>query len=150
MACNTLLLPLLGLTDGRIGPIRSISWSRRALAPVCLFCLECTIQSAFVEQFLTLLLEGRGWGSIVLRVEFWPLLNFTALKPEIGRGSEFRSWHEYTGNASRLSQGEWVPPGFFPKQVGLCGGPMKNIHQSWLLLSKIQKIFTWPRLRKRK
>ena len=44
-----------------------------------------------------------------------------------------------------LSQGEWVsPPGLFPTQVGLCGGwwsigPMKNIHQSWLLLSKNPK-----------
>ena len=68
-----------------------------------------------------------------------------ALKPEIGRGSEFCSWYEYTGNVS-LSQPRrmGLPTGLFPTQVGLHGGwwsigPMKNIHQSCLLLSKSPK-----------
>ena len=35
MPYKTPLWPLLGLTGGRIGPIRSIGWSCQALAPIC-------------------------------------------------------------------------------------------------------------------
>ena len=56
MACNTLLWPLLALTDCWIGLIQSISSSHHALAHICLFSSKHVIQSAFVEQFPTLYL----------------------------------------------------------------------------------------------
>ena len=68
-----------------------------------------------------------------------------ALKPEIGRGSEFCSGYEYTGNVSLSQPGRMgFPSGLFSTQVGLCGGwwsigPMKNIDQSWFLLPKNPK-----------
>ena len=78
MACNTSLWPLLGLTRGRIGsdPINRLVPTFPSTY-VC-FSLDRIIQSALVELFDLLLrnyfqpfipyvLEGRGWGSIVLR-----------------------------------------------------------------------------------
>ena len=56
MACNTLLWPLVGQAVG-LGPIRSIGWSCHVLVPVY-FSPECTIQSAFAEQFPTLYFIG--------------------------------------------------------------------------------------------
>ena len=83
------------------------------------------------------------------------MLNFTTLRPEIGWGSEFCSWYEYTGNVS-LSQPGWMgfSPGLFPTQVGLYGewssiGPMKNIHQSWLLLKNPKDIYLTPTQKKK-
>ena len=71
MACNTTLWSLLGLTGRQIGPIRSIGWCSHALAhiKILLFWSYISIHSCgiFSSTLWLYMLEGRGWGSVVLR-----------------------------------------------------------------------------------
>ena len=70
-----------------LGPIQSIGWSRHVLAHMFVFIFlfsDRIIHSVLVEQYdllfriyyqplIPYVLEGGGWGSVVLRGDLWPL-----------------------------------------------------------------------------
>ena len=118
---HTQLWPLLGLTGGRIGPdpINRLVLSYPSTCTFFLPNLQFNLHLRNNSQPFYFIGARRWrlqlcWRSIVLRIEFWPLFNFQALKPEISRESEFRSWYEYTGNV-------------YPSQPGRMGFP------TWLI-----------------
>ena len=78
MACNTSLWPLLGLTGGQIGPDPINQLVLTCPSTYVWFSPDRIMQSALVElldlllwnyskPFIPYMLEGGGWGSIVLR-----------------------------------------------------------------------------------
>ena len=76
MAFNTPLWPLLGLTDGRIGPIRSIGWPCQGLAPICF--IPTVLLNLHLQQVPNPYPLGarRGWLRVnsVERIGIWPVL----------------------------------------------------------------------------
>ena len=103
MACNTPLWPLLGLTGGRMGPIRSIGWSCQALAPI--YIIPTVLLNLHLQQVPNLyLIIARGRWLRVNCVENWNLTSAENLKLATARKPILKS------SIPHLNQGEWVTP----------------------------------------
>ena len=107
MACNTLLWPLLGLTGGRIGSIRSIGWSCQALATI--YFIPTVLLNLHLQQVPNSYRLGarRRW----LRVNCVENRNLTSAE-----NLKLATARKPTVNLSilvvypRVNQGEWVTP----------------------------------------
>ena len=115
--------PLLSLTGGQIGPIRSIGGSSHGLAHTCLFSPKLIIKSALAEQCPTFYLIGvRKWGlrvNCVQRKGLFDPVRLSYKNQNLAEAQNLALNISILVLYPHLSQGEWVFPfGSFPVGLG--------------------------------
>ena len=110
MSCNTPLWPLLGLTGGRISPIRSIGWPCQALVPICF--ITTILLNLHLQQVPNLYQWGarRRWLRVncVERIGIWPVLRTWNWQP-LGT---LPSTRVYWSRISISTKANGIPSGF--------------------------------------